>query len=106
MKRKKTMKHKMIEIAASYGWAVSVYAHEDAQCLIKKSTDFDAVVEHMESVDVADVVFYDGFDKCLGSVMVVNGLSEDEEIADYSWNPDICNILKEVFVGHPDHDLF
>lgn len=100
------MKRKMIQIAESNGWVVSVYASEDAELLIKKSTEYDKVVEHMESVDVADVVFYDGFGKCLGSVMVVNGLSEDEEIADYSWNPDICNMLKEVFVGHPDHDLF
>lgn len=100
------MKRKMIQIAESNGWAVSVYSREDAQCLIKRSTDFDAVVEHMESVEAADVVFYDGFGKCLGSVIVVNGLSEDEEIADYSWNPDICNMLKEVFVGHPDQDLF
>lgn len=100
------MKRKMIKIAESNGWVVSVYASEDAEVLIKKSTEYDKVVEHMESVAVADVVFYDGYGKCIGSVVVVNGLAEDEEIADYSWNPDICNMMKELFAGHTDQDLF
>lgn len=100
------MKRRMIELALSNGWQISVEASEDCERLLRKSTDVEKIVDAVESVDRAEVYFYSASGQLIGSASIVNGLAEDEEIADYSWNPEVRNLMAEVFAGHPDHDLF
>ena len=75
-------KQQVVKMTLAYGYSISVWDGEEWQ--VKKSHDYQEVMEAIESVDEAEIRVRDTDGKVCGWAMIVNGLAHDEEVADYS----------------------
>ena len=75
-------KQQVIKHALAFGFSVSVWDGEEWQ--VKKSHDYQEVMEAIESVDIAEIRIRDKDGQVCGWAQIVNGLEEDCEVADYS----------------------
>ena len=75
-------KQQVIKYTLDFGLSVSVWDGEEWQ--VKKSHDYQEVMEAIESVDVAEIRVRDKDGNICGWAQIVNGLEEDCEVADYS----------------------
>ena len=85
----KAYKH-LIKHALNNNCVVSVWDGEEWQ--VSKSSSYNAIVEAIESVEVADVKIYDKFDTrgegYKGWAHIIPfGLEDDETVADYTITP-------------------
>jgi hypothetical protein len=75
-------KQQVVKLTLSHGHSISVWDGEEWQ--VKKSHDYQEVMEAIESVDVAEIRVRDKDGNICGWAQIVNGLEEDCEVADYS----------------------
>jgi hypothetical protein len=75
-------KQQVVRETLAQGHSISVWDGEEWQ--VKKSQDYQEVMDAIESVDVAEIRVRDKDGNVCGWAQIVNGLEADEEVADYS----------------------
>lgn len=84
-------KHKMIKAILADGHMISVWDGE--AWAIKKSQSYKAIIDAIQSVDVAEIRIRDKDNNNLGWAMIVNGLDGEEEIADFTDCPYLNKLM-------------
>jgi hypothetical protein len=84
-------KFKMIEAVLADGYSVSVWDGEE--WAVKKSQSYKAIMDAIESVDVAQIRIRDKEGIAVGWAMIINGLDGEEAIADFTDNAYMCKLL-------------
>lgn len=88
-------KYKFIKSILADGHMISVW--DGGEWQVKKSQSYKAVIDAIQSVDVAEIRIRDKDDNKLGWAMIVNGLDREEEIADFTDN-DYMNKLLDFYI--------
>ena len=58
----------------------------DGDILLKASTSFAEIKTHAECADETTLRIFDNSNQCLGAAQIINGLEDDEIVADYTVN--------------------
>ncbi len=74
----------LVKHAIASGFTVSVFDGEEWP--VKRSTAFQTIMDAIESVDEAQLRIRDTNGEIKGWALVVNGLDDEELVADYSDN--------------------
>jgi hypothetical protein len=80
----KAYKH-LIKHAIATGHNVTVWDGEENQVL--HGTAYKAIIDAIESVDMAEVLIYDAAKKRVGWAQIISSLDDDETVADYTCTP-------------------
>lgn len=81
----KAYKH-LVQYALDKGHSVSVFDGEE--WALRHSTNYEAIIDDTESVEMAELVIADGKGTPqIGWALVVLGLEDDESVADHTMTP-------------------
>jgi len=75
-------KQQVVKTALTHGLSISV--HDGEEWAVKKSQNYQEVMDAIESVDEAMIRVRDQHGINIGWALIVNWLEADEEVADYS----------------------
>lgn len=84
----KNAAHSLIDFALAAGHTISVFDGEEWS--LRRSTDRKMIIADMEGVDEAQLLIHsseDIKDLVIGSANIINGLDNDEIVADYTCTP-------------------
>jgi hypothetical protein len=83
----KTMKayKALVKFALANNATVSVWDGEEWQ--LKRSTGYQAIVDAINSVEIAELRIRDAEGKCIGWAQIIPDLEDDETLADYTMTP-------------------
>jgi hypothetical protein len=74
----------LIKYTLANGYTVSVWDGEEWQ--VKRSTGYQAIVDAIESVEVAELRIRDADGKVIGWAQIIPDLEDDETVADHTDN--------------------
>ena len=75
-------KQQVIKYTIAQGHSISV--HDGEEWAVRKSQNYQEIMEAVESVDIAEIRVRDKDGNVCGWAVIINGLAPDEEVADYS----------------------
>jgi hypothetical protein len=75
----------LIRHALNQGATVSVYDGEEWAC--KKCNKLTQIIADIESVEEAQVIIRDASGEKIGWALIIEGLDDDETVADYTCTP-------------------
>jgi len=80
----KAYKH-LIKHAIATGHTITVFDGEEYPVI--QMMAYKAIIDAIESVDVAEVIIYDATKKRVGWAQIISSLDADETVADYTCTP-------------------
>ena len=75
----------LVKFALANNAIVSVWDGEEWQ--VKRSTGYQAIIDAIESVEVAELSFRDQASNVIGWAQIIPDLEDDETVADYTMTP-------------------
>ena len=80
----KAYKH-LVKHAIATGHTITVFDGEEYP--VVKMTAYKAIIDAIESVDIAEIIIYDDTKKRVGWAQIISDLDDDETVSDYTCTP-------------------
>ena len=74
----------LVKYALANDTKVSV--HDGEEWAVKKSTKYKEIIDAIESVESAEIVIRDSNDNKIAWALIIDGLADDETVADFTDN--------------------